>query len=142
MAILRSLLSAVAAYVPTEWVTGDTITADRLNHMEEGIENAAESNDYVVLFTEIPGSQITVTADKTYSEINEAIQSGKNVFGKRRQGEYEPFSKLYLTCWFENGPIFFVNGYYENGSFSLVQIRVNTNDSVEYNQQELVAANT
>lgn len=30
------------AYTPTDWQTGDIITADKLNNMEDGIENALE----------------------------------------------------------------------------------------------------
>ena len=30
------------AYTPTNWQTGDIITADKLNNMEDGIENALE----------------------------------------------------------------------------------------------------
>lgn len=29
------------AYIPTEWFSGDTITAEKLNHIEEGIHNSA-----------------------------------------------------------------------------------------------------
>lgn len=30
------------SYTPTQWQTGDTITAEKLNNMENGIENANE----------------------------------------------------------------------------------------------------
>lgn len=30
------------AYTPTDWKTGNIITADKLNNMEDGIENALE----------------------------------------------------------------------------------------------------
>lgn len=30
------------SYTPTEWKNGDTITAEKLNHIEEGIENNNE----------------------------------------------------------------------------------------------------
>lgn len=33
------------AYTPTDWQTGDIITADKLNNMEDGIENALEAPD-------------------------------------------------------------------------------------------------
>ena len=29
------------AYIPTEWFSGDTITAEKLNHIEEGIHKSA-----------------------------------------------------------------------------------------------------
>lgn len=52
------------SYTPTVWNTGDVITAEKLNHAEEGIKNAF--SPYVVNFT-VNGD--VVTCDKTYQEI-------------------------------------------------------------------------
>ena len=63
------------AYEKQTWNTGDTITAEKLNHMEEGITGAGggalivnkvfgESSDYL---------------DKTYAEIKSAMMDGKTV---------------------------------------------------------------
>lgn len=30
------------AYTPTEWNCGDTITADKMNNLEEGVQEALE----------------------------------------------------------------------------------------------------
>jgi hypothetical protein len=35
-------------YIPTEWKTGDIVTAERLNHAEQGIADAGGSGDTVV----------------------------------------------------------------------------------------------
>lgn len=55
------------AYTPTTWATGDTVTATKLNKIEQGIANA--------------GSAMIITdngtaLDKTFAEIYNAIISG------------------------------------------------------------------
>ena len=54
------------AYTPTNWKCGDTITADKMNHIEEGIENAGGS-----AFEVHAGSNNTL--DKTWQEIYDAM---------------------------------------------------------------------
>lgn len=62
------------SYEKQTWVTGETITASKLNHMEDGIASD-EVGSFLISFT--PTSQITGTIDKTYSEIIAAIQNGQ-----------------------------------------------------------------
>lgn len=69
MGILRNLLSAAAAYVPTEWATGDVITAEKLNHMENGI---ADSGDSIVLHYDSEAGHF----DKTFNEVRQAMSKG------------------------------------------------------------------
>lgn len=67
------------SYTPTEWKTGDVITADKLNNMEGGIAGAGGL--FVINATNPPSGQnpsTTPELDKTYSEIKTAIQQGKN----------------------------------------------------------------
>jgi hypothetical protein len=78
MGILKTLLSAAAAYVPTNWVTGDTITAERLNHMEEGIENA--SGSFVLpIIRRLDG---TCVLDCEYADIVDAVSNNKKISAK------------------------------------------------------------
>ena len=71
-------------YEPTIWECGDVVTAERLNHMEEGIEAAnacceggGGSEPLVVGMTieeDTPSAgQITYTLDKTWQEIDDAF---------------------------------------------------------------------
>ena len=60
------------AYTPTEWQTGDVVTAAKLNHMENGIEalnclviEVNEQNDYV--------------SDVTREACVTAYQAGKTI---------------------------------------------------------------
>ena len=55
------------AYTPTNWVTGDTVTATKLNKIENGIASAGG------------GGLVTVTSntlDKTYNEISAMVSQG------------------------------------------------------------------
>ena len=51
------------AYTPNTWATGDTITAQKLNNMEQGIANAGG-----VLIVNVSND----TLDKTWQEISDA----------------------------------------------------------------------
>ena len=62
-------------YTPTEWATGDVITADKLNHMEEGIEASFSDGNFVPIFTFQNGDQTAVTCDKTYEEVRAAVEA-------------------------------------------------------------------
>ena len=67
-------------YVSKEWVTGETITADGLNNMEEGIQEALEggSGRFDINVTmEYQTDHYEVTDfDKTIEEINTAYDEG------------------------------------------------------------------
>lgn len=56
------------AYTPTQWNTGDTITASAMNKIEQGI---ADGGGGAVIINDTNG-----TLDKTYAEIYELIESG------------------------------------------------------------------
>lgn len=58
------------AYTPTNWQTGDIITAEKLNKAERGI---ADAFPLVVGVRMAEGSQSAMVMDKTYADIEEAI---------------------------------------------------------------------
>ena len=69
------------SYTPTNWATGDVITAEKLNNMESGIEGGQEL--FIIHATgiaSVPGTTTTPVLDKTYNEITNAIQNGKIPF--------------------------------------------------------------
>ena len=57
------------SYTKQTWQTGDIITADKLNHIEDGIGNGA--GNLVPTFT--IQNENTVTCDKTYEEVLAAV---------------------------------------------------------------------
>ena len=69
------------SYDKQNWVTGEVITADKLNHIEEGIENAGGgAGALFVTLTE--GENNSYTADKTIAEIAEALNNGTMCYAK------------------------------------------------------------
>ena len=72
------------SYTPTNWQTGDTITAEKLNNMESGIEGNS-----VFLITVALNELYANVADKTYSEIQAAYQSGKTLVCVNNNTRYE-----------------------------------------------------
>jgi len=68
------------AYTKQTWQTGETITQEKLNHMEDGIADASNSIElFIVHFSSGEGS--TYESDKSAEEIREAITNGKVPFG-------------------------------------------------------------
>lgn len=61
------------AYEKTNWQTGDTVTAEKLNHAEQGIaDNSAE----VYVGTIVDGN---TQFDLTYNQAKAALQAGKDI---------------------------------------------------------------
>ena len=65
------------AYTPKTWVCGEKITADGLNNIEEGIQEAlASSGGGGAFYIEATGTMPNLTADKTFAELLQAIDDG------------------------------------------------------------------
>ena len=66
-------------YTPTEWKSGDIITAEKLNKLEEGVASAGDgsgdSNEFII--TASRDSQYNLVMDKTFDEVEAAYDSGK-----------------------------------------------------------------
>lgn len=62
------------AYVKTTWQTGDVITAEKLNKMEDGIE-AGQGFFISGTWSEVSGEH-WYTFDKTFTEIKAAMDAG------------------------------------------------------------------
>ena len=68
------------AYEKKTWETGEVITADALNHLEQGIADCEqrESNKFVISGT--PNFQnSTLTIDKTFAEVDAAYKANKTL---------------------------------------------------------------
>lgn len=66
------------SYTPTNWQTGDTITAEKLNNMEQDIENANEP--FTITLTPT-NPDYSGAMDKTPQEITEAYNEGRRIRG-------------------------------------------------------------
>ena len=82
------------AYEKYTWVDGELITAEKLNHMEDGIAGAGGGGVLVVNANEDSSTE-SLVLDKTWAEIQEAVVShGAVVYIKLRgqDGIYSPVS--------------------------------------------------
>lgn len=75
------------SYTPTEWKTGDIITAPKLNNIEQGIVNLDRSNAEIVRlrFTQTGYGNWSATlesdgSDFTLQMMNDAIDDGKYIY--------------------------------------------------------------
>jgi len=63
------------AYTKTNWKDGDVISAEKMNKIEQGIEDAGASGG--------SGGVLVVDINTaTFSEMYQAVQDGKAVLGK------------------------------------------------------------
>lgn len=90
------------AYVKTNWKTGDTITADKLNNIENGI--ASSGGDGGALITEPTCTEnpdgYTIDFNITFNEIKNAYLSSKNIiasYPSETENLYGNFQVL--TIW-------------------------------------------
>lgn len=92
------------AYTPTTWVTGDTITAVKLNNMEQGIANAGGT---LICHYTVDAQAQKLILDKTAQEIIDALSSG--VFATLVEGDIEESGEV--NCYQCNS-VFFENDTY------------------------------
>lgn len=64
------------AYTPTEWETGDVITADLLNHAEQGIADASP----LILETTYDDATHVMTIEGKFSDISDAFSAGRLIY--------------------------------------------------------------
>ena len=67
------------AYEKQTWTTGDIITANKLNYMEDGITSGNEVEFFPVHFSYVDNNSIV--SDKTAEEIGVAFADGKVPLG-------------------------------------------------------------
>ena len=84
------------SYTPTNWQTGDTVTAEKLNNMETGIENAA--NAFIVTLTPT-ALDYSGTMDKTTAEITAAFNAGQRILFALNTGVDVVY--FYASEWYE-----------------------------------------
>lgn len=99
------------AYTPNEWNTGDVITAEKLNHIEQGIDP-----EFLVTMTlsQDSSEKPIVTVDKTFTEIKEAESAGKKITGFLDMGDIGfnsfvsvsvPSAIMFVTLLAEDAPM-------------------------------------
>ena len=69
-------------YEKQTWKTGDVITEEKLNHMEDGIASGGSGGGVLIARGTQDESTSNMVLDKTWKEINDAFQSGTIVLYK------------------------------------------------------------
>lgn len=67
------------AYEPKTWVCGETITAEALNHIEQGIASGGTEPLILTTHIEQDETQVCSVLDKTFQEVEDAFSSGRAV---------------------------------------------------------------
>ena len=67
------------AYTPTEWKSGDVITAEKLNNIEDGVQEALENSESGGERFEVVYDAINSTINHTFTEIQDAYLAGKTI---------------------------------------------------------------
>lgn len=78
------------SYIPTEWKTGDVVTAEKLNKLESGV--AGSGGGALVVNVSFDEATSTYTADKTAGEILSAYRSGPVVFSEAVESTEQIYS--------------------------------------------------
>lgn len=79
------------SYTPTEWKTGDIISAEKMNKIEKQL---------TPVIIKINNNQ---TIDYSYNDIKEAVESGRNILLYYDSDYYIPIHSMKLSYDAENG---------------------------------------
>ena len=111
-------------YIPTEWHTGDLITAEKLNKIETGVTDINTSFKLVKIHEE---SDDSYHLNYTWQEISEAILGQYNVYYLDLEESVES------TSWIRSTN---VTAYYDSQNelyvVSIDNIQYSTSSSSEY----------
>lgn len=123
------------SYTKTAWTDGDVISAEKLNHIEEGV---SESPDIIVVHFTIDYEQspVAVTADKTFNELKTAIENGVVVLGVDTDGQTYTTSVIYTDDVLDYIAFYMVNcqlGNNEIAGLSYQYIVMSNDNHIEYN---------
>lgn len=99
------------SYTPHTWVDNETITAEKLNNIEDGVQEAAQSGGGGMLVHISDG-----TLDKTFSEIWDALYAGTPVYLTYNYGAITDYESISWTC-----PI--TTAYKYNDAYNVMAVR-------------------
>ena len=83
------------SYIPTNWNTGDIVTSEKLNHIEDGVKDA-----YVMMNVgnvTLNLSSVSGTLDKTWQEIFDAVSNGNICYFTGTDENYDYYKKIFIV---------------------------------------------
>lgn len=97
------------AYTPKTWECGETITAEDLNHIEQGI--AENSGGGTLVIREDRHEGLNIIYDKTWTEVKNALTNGERVIIAAVDGDGNPSQLNVVEAVFRNNKysITFIN---------------------------------
>ena len=111
------------SYTPTEWTSGDVITAEKLNKIENGVAESGgddiDLNPVIVTYSQPSGWE----CDYTLSELAAFIESGKTLIAKYYDESSPTACFLPLDSFYNNG-----SGMYQ-ARFSLMSMNKDNSSS-------------
>ena len=133
-------------YIPTEWQTGDIITAEKLNKAEEGIEAAYP---YTISFYKSGGE---ITCSETWEDLRAIIyRDHRAIFAYIDDADASRIEALYLDVFVDDipeesqaGRVDFVTAFKfsnqaDSASITRYRISFNADDTFTYTVEPEVA---
>lgn len=102
------------AYTKQTWIAGDVITAERLNHLENGVSGAGGALAVEAVLDEASGS---TTLSETWQTIYDAIEAGRLVYIYKTNefdSNLEAHVSLVLSAVHYSGGNYSVSGLYQS----------------------------
>ncbi len=121
------------SYEKNTWATGDVVTSEKLNHMEDGIAEGGSGGTPIINTTRTAGSDYSTvfTFDKTFAEVKAMLDAGqipvvKCVYETEDRTMYYP---VYGTGkWGDDNYYVKMQGMYE-GYYTTVEAEAETTSS-------------
>lgn len=121
------------SYTPTTWTTGDTITATKLNKIEQGIASAGGGYDFVIT-GEWDDEWINLSLESgSYSALSTAIQNGaviSGVFVGDTDGAIRPYQLCIYSTGEDTVNVAFMGASPDDSSFSVWYFIIGDDGSV------------
>ena len=108
-------------YEKQTWNTGDVITEEKLNHMEDGIASGCSGGGVMIVNVNHDRDTGNDILDKTWKEIHDAYISGTTVIIKKEGSGVMPDNRLNLVLSVRNA----VN--LESASYDVLVMNENAN---------------
>ena len=86
------------SYEKHTWETGETITAEKMNNLEDGVASFSSGIMIINAIAAKNGSSYIVTADKTYEDVMAAYNEGKMII-VRGKVDFEGIGEDYQDYW-------------------------------------------